>query len=84
MWKSMARSFRPTLARPLPQCWPPHGRRTLHHTETGHAPRGLYCGIGLCFGCLVTVDGVAGVRACVTQVRAGMCIVTDDEPEDQP
>ena len=60
------------------------GRRTLHHTEKGHAARGLYCGIGLCFGCLVTVDGVAGVRACITPVQPGMRITTGDTPENQP
>jgi len=35
-------------------------------------PRALFCGMGVCFDCLVTVDGRAGVRACVTLVRAGM------------
>ncbi|WP_308493783.1 (2Fe-2S)-binding protein [Microbacterium terrisoli] len=28
------------------------------------APRGVFCGIGVCQDCLVTVNGVAGVRAC--------------------
>ncbi len=32
---------------------------------------GVYCGIGLCFACVVPVDG-AGVRACQTPVRDGM------------
>jgi aerobic-type carbon monoxide dehydrogenase small subunit (CoxS/CutS family) len=36
-----------------------------------HAPRGIYCGMGVCFECAVSVDGVA-VRACITQVRPGM------------
>jgi sarcosine oxidase, subunit alpha len=35
-------------------------------------PRGLYCGIGLCFDCVVTVDGQPNVRACLTQVADGM------------
>ena len=37
------------------------------------APRGLYCGMGVCFECAVTIDG-ATQRACVTQVRDGMVI----------
>ena len=49
------------------------GRRVFRHTLTGQ-PRGLYCGIGVCFECAVTVDGVAGQRACVTRVRPGMRI----------
>ncbi len=32
----------------------------------------LFCGMGVCFDCLVTVDGRGGVRACTTPVRAGM------------
>lgn len=38
--------------------------------------RGMYCGIGLCHECLVTVDGVPNVRACLTPVRDGMRIET--------
>ena len=49
------------------------GRRVFRHTSNGQ-PRGLYCGMGVCFECSVTVDGVAGQRACVTRVRPGMRI----------
>jgi len=52
------------------------GRRTFRHTEKTGAPRGLFCGMGVCFDCLVTVDGQANVRACVTPVRPGMAIET--------
>lgn len=52
------------------------GRQTLSHAGPAGAARGLYCGIGVCFGCLVTVDGVAGVRACVTEARPGMRVET--------
>ena len=51
------------------------GRRTFRHTEGG-APRGLFCGMGVCFDCLVTVDGVENVRACLTPVAEGMVIAT--------
>ena len=51
------------------------GRRTFRHTGHG-APRGLYCGMGVCFDCLVTVDGVENVRACLTPVEDGMVIAT--------
>jgi glycine/D-amino acid oxidase-like deaminating enzyme len=36
------------------------------------APRGLYCGMGACFDCVVTVDGRIGQRACLTRVADGM------------
>jgi predicted molibdopterin-dependent oxidoreductase YjgC len=51
------------------------GRRAWRHTRHGQ-PRGLYCGIGLCFDCLVTVDGTPNVRACLTPVAAGMVVET--------
>lgn len=50
-------------------------RRTLHSQ-----PRGMFCGIGLCFDCLVTVNGTPNVRACVTPVAAGMVVDTGGKP----
>jgi predicted molibdopterin-dependent oxidoreductase YjgC len=47
------------------------GITVFRHTPTG-APRGVFCGMGVCFDCLVTVDGLAGQRACITPVRPGM------------
>ncbi|MGZ3497851.1 MAG: (2Fe-2S)-binding protein [Vulcanimicrobiaceae bacterium] len=34
----------------------------------------VFCGMGVCFGCLVVVDGMPNVRACVTEVRDGLRI----------
>ena len=39
------------------------GRTSWRTTRSG-APRGVFCGIGACFDCLVTVNGVPDVRAC--------------------
>ena len=50
------------------------GRRTLRTTARLHEPRGMYCGIGICFDCVMTVDGNPNVRTCQTPVRAGMQI----------
>lgn len=41
-------------------------------TRKSERPRGLLCGIGVCFDCLVTVDGEANQRACLVEVREGM------------
>jgi D-hydroxyproline dehydrogenase subunit gamma len=41
-------------------------------------PRGLFCGMGVCFDCLVVVSGVPGTRACMTWVRAGMVVSRQD------
>ncbi|MDT0268954.1 (2Fe-2S)-binding protein [Streptomyces sp. DSM 44915] len=35
-------------------------------------PRGLFCGIGMCFDCLITVDGRPARRACLEPVADGM------------
>jgi len=49
------------------------GGSAWRHTPHGQ-PRGLYCGIGLCFDCLVTVNGTPNVRACLTPVAPGMVV----------
>ncbi|MFL5279901.1 MAG: FAD-dependent oxidoreductase [Rhodopila sp.] len=46
---------------------------TLRHTAKG-APRGLHCGMGACFDCVVTVNGRIGQRACMTLVAEGMAV----------
>jgi predicted molibdopterin-dependent oxidoreductase YjgC len=52
------------------------GKRALRTTARRSEPRGLYCGIGICFDCVMTVDGEPNVRACQTRVRPGMRIET--------
>ncbi len=59
------------------------GRRILRHTPSG-APRGLFCGMGVCFDCLVQIDGLSGVRACLTPARPGMQVRLDPEPPAPP
>ncbi|TNF84280.1 MAG: (2Fe-2S)-binding protein [Acidobacteria bacterium] len=39
-------------------------------------PRGPVCGMGICFECRVTIDGVHHRRACMELCRAGMEIET--------
>lgn len=53
-----------------------HGRRVLRRTPRHHEPRGVFCGIGRCTDCIMTVDGVPNVRTCVTPVRDGMVITS--------
>ncbi|MBX3099382.1 MAG: (2Fe-2S)-binding protein [Salinibacterium sp.] len=44
-------------------------RETDHHD-----PRGYFCGMGVCFDCVMIVDGVPNTRTCVTFVRDGMTV----------
>jgi predicted molibdopterin-dependent oxidoreductase YjgC len=39
-------------------------------------PRGPLCGMGICFECRVTLDGVRHSRACLVTVRDGMEVRT--------
>lgn len=55
------------------------GRVAWHTTRTGHRPRGVFCGIGVCFDCLVTIDGVGGQRACLVLARPGMTVTTEED-----
>ena len=41
-------------------------------TPVGGAARAPFCMMGVCFECLVEVDGVGDQRACQVQVKAGM------------
>lgn len=45
----------------------------LRRTEA-HDHRGYYCGMGVCFDCVMVVDGVPHTRTCMTWVRDGMVV----------
>jgi glycine/D-amino acid oxidase-like deaminating enzyme len=61
------------------------GMTALRKTASG-APRGLHCGMGACWDCLVTVDGRVGQRACMTQAADGLVVESGfpAEPADYP
>lgn len=52
------------------------GVRKLGISPVLHRPRGLFCAIGNCSSCLMTVDGKPNVRVCVEKVRQGMSVET--------
>jgi predicted molibdopterin-dependent oxidoreductase YjgC len=43
------------------------------------AQRGLFCGMGVCFECRMTVNGIPNVQTCVTEAEPGMSIETQRE-----
>lgn len=45
-------------------------------TRDGGQPRGIFCGIGVCFDCLVTVNDRPNQRACLVTVSPGDAIRT--------
>ncbi|NBE98667.1 (2Fe-2S)-binding protein [Nonomuraea sp. KC401] len=52
------------------------GVRSWRSTRFGGRPRGLFCGIGVCFDCLVTVNGRAPERACLLEAAPGDEVTT--------
>ena len=51
-----------------------NGVRVLSKSIKYHRPRGFFCGIGNCSGCMMEVDGIPNVKTCVVKVRDGMRI----------
>lgn len=47
-------------------------QRELRRTRFGQEPRSIFCGIGICFDCVVTIDGVANQRACLIEISHDM------------
>ena len=56
------------------------GRRQWRTTAADGAPRGVFCGIGVCFDCLVEVNGLRDVRACLRRAQDGDVVTRQGEP----
>jgi predicted molibdopterin-dependent oxidoreductase YjgC len=54
------------------------GEATGRTTPVTGAPRGPYCMMGVCFDCLVMIDGAPNRQACMTEIREGMRIDRQD------
>ena len=52
------------------------GVETCRTTPVSGAPRAPYCMMGVCFECLVVVDGVGNRQGCLIAVRDGMRVET--------
>ncbi|PWR15397.1 proline dehydrogenase [Micromonospora sicca] len=54
------------------------GIRSWRTTRQGQRARGLFCGIGICFDCLVTVNGQPSLRACLVPAQPGDQVRTQE------
>ena len=52
------------------------GIRSWRTTRRRDRPRGLFCGIGVCYDCLLVIDGVPNQRACLVPARNDMRLET--------
>lgn len=54
------------------------GYKKLKRSPINHDPRGALCGMGVCFECIVTVNGIPNTRSCMTEVENDMEIEIDE------
>ena len=52
------------------------GRLAFRATTVTGVPRGPFCLMGVCFDCMVTIDGRPNQQACVLAVAPGMRVET--------
>lgn len=52
------------------------GSLALRRTSQSGTPRGVFCGIGVCFDCLVQVNDQRDVRACQRKAADGDTVLT--------
>jgi sarcosine oxidase subunit alpha len=55
-----------------------NGVRDLRMTRK-QSPRGVYCGMGICYECRMIVNGIPNVRTCMTLATPGCRIATQDD-----
>ena len=53
------------------------GIQTFHPSSLGNEPSRLYCGMGVCMQCLVTVNDVPSCQACQMLAQPGMKVEID-------
>jgi D-hydroxyproline dehydrogenase subunit gamma len=53
-----------------------NGVIVCRETPVSGAPRAPYCMMGVCFECLVVIDGVGNRQGCLVPLREGMRIET--------
>lgn len=55
-----------------------NGIRKLRKTRKKGEYRGVFCGIGRCTDCAMIVDEIPNIRTCITPVKEGMQIITQE------
>ena len=61
-----------------------HGLPHTRSTPVSGVPRAPFCLMGVCYECLMVIDGRPNQRACMTKVRDGMRIDIQQGPGDIP
>lgn len=56
------------------------GQLAWRRTSAHDRPRGVFCGIGVCFDCLAEVNGLRDVRTCQRRAADGDVVNTQYDP----
>ena len=59
------------------------GQSAFRSTPVSGTERGPFCMIGACFDCLVEVDGVKNLQACMLSVKEGMSVRWQRQPSEE-
>ena len=52
--------------------------KVFRHTHKRGEPRQIFCAIGRCTDCMMTVDRAPNVRTCITLAKPGMVVQTQE------
>lgn len=55
------------------------GFKSMKLSPLNHEPRGGLCGMGVCFECMVTVDGIHNIRSCMLEVEDNMKVTINEQ-----
>lgn len=61
-----------------------NGETAFRESPVGGGPRGPFCLMGVCFECLVEINGKPSKQACMTEVAEGMEVRRQRRPEGAP
>ncbi len=53
--------------------------RINRYARFSGAPRGLFCGIGVCFDCMLIINGQPNLRGCLTEIQPGMIVEVQND-----
>ncbi|WP_326911518.1 (2Fe-2S)-binding protein [Sedimentibacter sp. MB31-C6] len=54
------------------------GVKVLGKSLFSNRPRGFFCAIGNCSSCFMVVNGVPNIKTCVTDLKEGMIVETQE------
>ena len=60
------------------------GIEKIRHSVVSGQPRAPYCLMGVCFECLVTVNGIQNRQACLMEVEPGMRVCSQEGAPTMP